>query len=114
MEEFTKMVEPESVKDDLASARSCADCDEHTQEAKLMQSSLLPTKGLCHESVEIAFRFIPFSAVRGDSVDFFHLPDGLIGICLGDVVGTGLSAAMSTALVMGILRGIHKTGTDTL
>ena len=67
----------------------------------------------CHESVEIAFRFIPFSEVGGDFVDFFCLPDGFIGIYLGDVVGKGLSAAMFAALVMGTLRGIHKTGTDT-
>jgi sigma-B regulation protein RsbU (phosphoserine phosphatase) len=41
------------------------------------------------------------------------LPDGLIGIYIGDVVGKGLSAAMYAALVMGTLRGINKTGEDT-
>jgi phosphoserine phosphatase RsbU/P len=88
-------------------------CDEHAREAKLIQSSLVPAKGFCHESVEIAFRSIPFADVGGDFADFFRLPDGLIGIYLGDVVGKGLPAAMYSALVMGTLRGIHKTGTDT-
>jgi sigma-B regulation protein RsbU (phosphoserine phosphatase) len=88
-------------------------CIEHAQEAKLIQSSLLPTKGLCHESLEIAFRFVPFSEVGGDFLDFFCLPDGFIGIYLGDVVGKGLPAAMYAALVTGTLRGIHKSGTDT-
>jgi sigma-B regulation protein RsbU (phosphoserine phosphatase) len=88
-------------------------CDEHSREAKLIQSSLLPTQGLCHESVEIVFRFVPFSEVGGDFLDFFRLPDGFIGIYLGDVVGKGLPAAMYAALVTGTLRGIHKTGTDT-
>ncbi|MGB8010041.1 MAG: PP2C family protein-serine/threonine phosphatase [Terriglobales bacterium] len=88
-------------------------CDEHAREAELIQSSLLPTKGFSHESVEIAFRFIPFSYVGGDFADFFCLPDGFIGIYLGDVVGKGLPAAMYGALVMGTLRGIHKSGTDT-
>lgn len=87
-------------------------CEEHSEEAKIIQSSLLPSKGLCHEAVEIAFRFIPYSDVGGDFADFFRLPDGLIGIYLGDVVGKGLPAAMYSALVMGTLRGIHKTGTD--
>ena len=32
---------------------------------------------------------------------------------LGDVVGKGLPATMYGALVMGTLRGIHKTGVDT-
>lgn len=110
MSELAGVVESESVEEN--SACGCI-CDEHAREAKLIQSSLVPTKGLCDESVEIAFRFIPFSDVGGDFVDFFRLPDGLIGIYLGDVVGKGLPAAMYAALVMGTLRGIHKTGTDT-
>jgi sigma-B regulation protein RsbU (phosphoserine phosphatase) len=93
---------------------NCAcSCEEYAREARLIQSSLLPTKGLCQRSVEVAFRFIPFAQVGGDFADVFLLPDGFIGIYLGDVVGKGLPAAMYSALVMGILRGIHKTGTDT-
>ena len=96
-----------------ASLKCACSCEEYAREARLIQSSLLPTKGLCHESLEIAFRFIPFAEVGGDFADFFVLPDGFIGIYLGDVVGKGLPAAMYSALVMGILRGIHKCGTDT-
>ncbi len=110
MSELVRGGEAESAKGNFACGRIC---DDHAREAKLIQSSLVPTKGLCHESVEIAFRFIPFSDVGGDFVDFFRLPDGFIGIYLGDVVGKGLPAAMYGALVMGTLRGIHKTGTDT-
>ncbi len=88
-------------------------CDEHLREAKLIQSSLLPTNGIYHKSVEVAFRCIPFSEVGRDFADIFRLPDGSVGIYLGDVVGKGLPAAMYGALVMGTLRGIHKTGTDT-
>ena len=74
---------------------------------------MVPTRGLRNESVEIAFRFTPFSDVGGDFADFFDLPNGFVGVYLGDVVGKGLPAAMYGALVMGTLRGIHKTGTDT-
>ncbi len=88
-------------------------CDDHVREAQIIQCSLLPTNGVYHESVEIAFRCLPFSEVGGDFADIFCLPDGSIGIYLGDVVGKGLPAAMYGALVMGTLRGIHKTGTDT-
>lgn len=104
------VVESEPAEEPLACGRIC---DDQAREAKLIQSSLLPAKGFCHESVEIAFRFIPFADVGGDFADFFLLPNGFIGIYLGDVVGKGLPAAMYSALVMGILRGIHKTGTDT-
>ena len=102
----------ESANETLALGRTCDDCNKHLREAKHIQSSLLPTTGLCHEVIEIVFRFMPFSDVGGDFVDFFFLPDGFIGMYLGDVVGKGLSAAMFAALVMGTLRGIHKTGTD--
>src|SRR5271167_558751 len=88
-------------------------CAEQIREAQIIQSSLLPTTALCYKSVELAFRFIPFSEVGGDFADFFLLPGGFIGIYLGDVVGKGLPAAMFAALVMGTLRGIHKGGTDT-
>jgi len=110
MSELVRGVELDSVK--VAFAR-CRICDEQMQEAKLIQSSLLPTTLLCDESVEFAFRFIPLSDVGGDFADVFRLPDGCIGIYLGDVVGKGLPAAMYGALVIGTLRGIHKTGTDT-
>jgi len=110
MSELAIVVGTESAKE--TSAR-CHACDEQIQEAKLIQSSLLPTSLLRHESVDIAFRFIPFSDVGGDFLDFFRLADGFIGIYLGDVVGKGLSAAMYGALAMGTLRGIHKSGTDT-
>lgn len=88
-------------------------CGEHAREARLVQSSLVPTRGLRCEAVEIAFRFVPFSDVGGDFADFFELPNGIVGVYLGDVVGKGLPAAMYGALAMGTLRGIHKTGTNT-
>jgi serine phosphatase RsbU (regulator of sigma subunit) len=88
-------------------------CDDHIREARLIQSSLIPTAPLRDYSIEIDFRFTPFFDVGGDFLDFFLLPDGLIGLYLGDVVGKGLPATMFGALVMGTLRGIHKTGIDT-
>ena len=74
MLEQVRVVESAPVKESVASRRICDDCAEHEQEAKLIQSSLLPTKGLRHESVEIAFRCMPFSEVGGDFLDFFLLP----------------------------------------
>jgi sigma-B regulation protein RsbU (phosphoserine phosphatase) len=81
--------------------------------AREIQHSLVPAGNLKIPGVEVAYRFSPFAEVGGDFADFFCLPDGLIGIYIGDVVGKGLSAAMYAALVMGTLRGINKTGEDT-
>ncbi|HYL68778.1 MAG TPA: PP2C family protein-serine/threonine phosphatase, partial [Candidatus Limnocylindria bacterium] len=57
-------------------------------------------------------RFSPLAEVGGDFADFFTLPNGLIGLYIGDVVGKGLSAAMYASLVMGMMRGINKTGAE--
>src|SRR5246127_2139451 len=81
--------------------------------AREIQYSLVPSGNLISAGVEVAFRFSPFAEGGGDFTDFFQLPNGLVGLYLGDVVGKGLPAAMYAALVMGTLRGIHKTGTDT-
>jgi sigma-B regulation protein RsbU (phosphoserine phosphatase) len=83
------------------------------QEAHCIQASLLPAGPMRGEAFEIAYRYTPFSEVGGDFADFFRLPDGRIGIYLGDVVGKGLPAALYGTLVMGALRGIRKTGADT-
>lgn len=82
-------------------------------EARQIQLSLLPAKTLETPVCEVAFRFSPFAEVGGDFADYFCLSDGQIGIYIGDVVGKGLPAAMYATLVMGMLRGIHKTGENT-
>jgi sigma-B regulation protein RsbU (phosphoserine phosphatase) len=81
--------------------------------ARLIQDSLLPRGTLRGEAFEVAFRFAPLGEVGGDYANFFTLPNGLVGLYLGDVVGKGLIAAMYASLVMGTIRGINKTGEDT-
>ena len=87
--------------------------DFEREEAREIQQSLLPGGSLTTSFVEIAYRFAPYSGVGGDFADFFLLPNGNAALYIGDVVGKGLSAAMYATLVMGTLRGTHKTGTDT-
>ncbi|HMK29273.1 MAG TPA: PP2C family protein-serine/threonine phosphatase [Terriglobales bacterium] len=101
-----------AIADSPAEGTRCFCCEQYLREAQLLQSSLLPAGPLAEDAVELAYRFSPFSEVSGDFADFFCLPDGRIGLYLGDVVGKGLPAAMYGALVMGALRGIHKTGTS--
>lgn len=82
-------------------------------EARQIQASLLPTGPLRGPNFEIACRFAPFADVSGDFADYFDLPNGLVGIYVGDVTGKGLPAAMYGAMVMGALRGTNKTGEST-
>jgi phosphoserine phosphatase RsbU/P len=97
-----------------ADEEPCCDhvCGADKEEAREIQQSLIPTGGLRGDDFEIAYRFSPLTEVGGDFADFFQLPNGRVGLYVGDVVGKGLSAAMYAALVMGMLRGINKTGTD--
>ena len=68
-----------------------------------LQRALLPNDVLDHPNVMIAARYEPRSSileVGGDWYDSFVLPDGRIGLAVGDVVGHGIDAAAA----MGRLR----------
>jgi len=87
------------------------------EEARAIQSVMLPAESLRAGAVMISHGFQPVSAVGGDFLDYFELLDGTIGLYLCDVSGKGLPAALYAALAVGLLRGVHKTGTspsDTL
>jgi phosphoserine phosphatase RsbU/P len=84
--------------------------EEELEEARAIQSVMLPTHPLRAGTVRISHEFQPISAVGGDFLDYFELSDGTVGLYLGDVSGKGLPAAMYAALAVGTLRGVHKTG----
>jgi phosphoserine phosphatase RsbU/P len=83
--------------------------EEELEEARAIQSVMLPTEPLRAGAVRISHAFQPVAAVGGDFLDYFELSDGSIGLYLGDVSGKGLAAAMYAALAVGTLRGVHKT-----
>jgi len=84
--------------------------EEELEEARAIQSVMLPEEALRAGDVRISHEFQPIAAVGGDFLDYFQLSDGSIGLYLGDVSGKGLPAAMYAAVAVGTLRGVHKTG----
>jgi serine phosphatase RsbU (regulator of sigma subunit) len=69
--------------------------------ALALQRSLLPTVVRAPQGISIAARYIPAEGdLGGDWYDVFDLPDGRLGVVMGDVVGHGLEAAV----IMGRLR----------
>ncbi|SEQ82002.1 GAF domain-containing protein [Lentzea xinjiangensis] len=70
--------------------------------ASMLQESLLPARLPVTEGWGLAARYVAGaeSGVGGDWYDVFKLPDGRIGVVIGDVAGSGLKAAV----VMGRLR----------
>jgi anti-sigma regulatory factor (Ser/Thr protein kinase)/putative methionine-R-sulfoxide reductase with GAF domain len=69
--------------------------------AEALQRSLVPRLPML-PGVEFAGRYLPAAAARlgGDWYDVFQLPDGRVGMAIGDVVGRGFHAAA----IMGQLR----------
>jgi phosphoserine phosphatase RsbU/P len=82
---------------------------EELEEARAVQSLMLPSEVLCAGPVIIAHQFEPVDIVGGDFVDYFSMDNGSVGFYVGDVSGKGLPAAMYAALAVGILRSVHKT-----
>jgi sigma-B regulation protein RsbU (phosphoserine phosphatase) len=70
--------------------------------ALALQRSLLPTRLPGAHGVDMAARYVPGhdTGVGGDWYDVFNLPNGWLGLVVGDVSGHGLNAAV----VMGRLR----------
>lgn len=70
--------------------------------AAALQRSLIPTRLPAVPGLEFGARYLPADegGVGGDWYDVFILPDGRVGVVMGDVVGRGLGAAV----VMGRLR----------
>ncbi|HKI11989.1 MAG TPA: SpoIIE family protein phosphatase [Candidatus Acidoferrum sp.] len=84
--------------------------EQELEEARAIQGVMLPGQPLRTDCVTISHEFQPAAEVGGDFLDYFLLPDGKIGLYLGDVSGKGLPAALYAALAVGTLRGVHKDG----
>ena len=72
--------------------------EEELDEARAIQSGMLPTQPLRIGGVTTSHEFQPAALVGSDCLDYYSLPDGLIGMYVGDVSGTGPPAAMYAAL----------------
>ena len=75
--------------------------------AETLQRSLMPERIAELPGVAIAARYVPATAdlqVGGDWYDVIPLPDGLVGLAIGDVAGHGLQAAATMVQVRMALR----------
>jgi sigma-B regulation protein RsbU (phosphoserine phosphatase) len=82
--------------------------------ARRLQGGMLPLRGRLFPDrldVEIAGMMEPASRVGGDLFDAFFVDDGRLFLCVGDVSGHGVPAALFMARAIGLMR-IAAMGTD--
>lgn len=82
--------------------------------ANALQRSLAPGKLPNAIGLDLAARYVPGnrSGVGGDWYDVFDLPDGRLGITIGDVMGHGLRAATVMGRIRAALRAYAMRGDD--
>ena len=73
--------------------------------ATLIQQQFLPRELPQLPDWQVAAYYGPARAVGGDFYDFIPLPDGRIGIVVGDVTDKGVPAALIMARTQSVLRG---------
>ena len=71
--------------------------EQEMDKAREIQEGLLPKKIPQVRGLEVAGAWQPASVVGGDYFDVVKFSDTKIGICIGDVVGKGISAALLMA-----------------
>ena len=74
------------------------------QRAREIQQSLLPKQIPQITGFEVAAEWLPARTVSGDYFDVLRLDDHRLGICIADVVGKGVSAALLMANVQAAVR----------
>jgi len=77
--------------------------------ARSIQQASLPVEVPELEGWEIAPHYQPAREVGGDFYDFFELPNGRLGIVVGDATGKGVPAALVMASARSMLRAVAQT-----
>jgi len=78
--------------------------EQELERAREIQQSLLPKEIPQLAGFEVAGAWQPASTVSGDYYDVLRLSDQRLGICIADVVGKGVSAALLMANVQAAVR----------
>jgi len=73
--------------------------------AREVQERLFPQRLPQVQGLDVAGYCRPALGVGGDYYDFIRLPDGCIGMAVGDVAGKGIAAALMMASLQASLRG---------
>jgi serine phosphatase RsbU (regulator of sigma subunit)/anti-sigma regulatory factor (Ser/Thr protein kinase) len=92
------------VREQEAEARARERIEQELQVARLIQQHFLPRQVPEPPGWSLAAFYRPARAVGGDFYDFIELPDGQLGIVIGDVTDKGVPAALVMAATRSVLR----------
>jgi serine phosphatase RsbU (regulator of sigma subunit) len=79
---------------------------EDLEQAREIQAALLPKDIPILEGYEISGAWLPTRSVSGDYYDILPLAENKIAICIGDVCGKGMPAALLMANVQAAVRAV--------
>jgi serine phosphatase RsbU (regulator of sigma subunit)/predicted ester cyclase len=82
--------------------------EQELQVARSIQQASLPKEVPELEGWEITPHYRPSREVGGDFYDFFELPNGRLGIVVGDATGKGVPAALVMASARSMLRAVAQ------
>ena len=77
--------------------------------ARTIQQASLPKEVPTLQGWQISPFYQPAREVGGDFYDFFELPNGRLGIVVGDATGKGVPAALVMASARSMLRAVAQT-----
>ena len=80
--------------------------------ARIIQRSLLPGSDPIHPCLEFAGTCQPAEEVGGDYFDYIELPEGAMGVAIGDVSGHGMSAGLLMSMAKSCLTNQIAVSTD--
>ena len=92
------------VREQEAEIRSRERLDQELAVARLIQQNFLPRALPEAPGWDVAADYRPAREVGGDFYDFIELPDGRLGIVVGDVTDKGVPAALVMAATRSVLR----------
>jgi serine phosphatase RsbU (regulator of sigma subunit)/predicted ester cyclase len=89
-------------------ARERQRIEQELRTAREIQQALLPKATPKLDGWQLAAYYRPARQVGGDFYDFVELPNGLLGIVVGDATGHGMPAALLMATTRGMLRAVAQ------
>lgn len=96
------------VREQQAEARERERMAQELRVARLIQQTLLPKTLPALAGWQLAAYYQPAREVGGDFYDFLDLPDGRLGLVIGDVTDKGVPAALVMATTRSIIRSVAQ------